>query len=401
MRRNALKADSKHGDARGEGEERREESPGGATPACSTASRTTGASGTGASGTGARMFTRTARQNGTTSKRGMSTLSGVAATLALGGCAIDPSTARLLDQLFPGVDHTEAAGAAAQAVRNLLATPPGAPPATGDASGSVGGVPTEDEVTSTSAAPEETPPAAQTQPGATGESATGESATDAGQGDQGAVDESAVDEGEARTEMAEEAVGDRPESTEDRGDAGNTDDEDDARLDAAAAPADGSAGQHGRQRREGPRGPGGDATHPLTTTVTTKQPGTGPATPTTAEVRALAVQFFDLINEERASVGLRALSVDATLSNAALAQTGQIEARGSLFHQDLHPLLDLGFRTAGENVGVGPGVLVLHDAFVASPGHYANIVNPAFTRLGVGVLVDADGTIWVAMVFGG
>jgi uncharacterized protein YkwD len=52
-------------------------------------------------------------------------------------------------------------------------------------------------------------------------------------------------------------------------------------------------------------------------------------------------------------------------------------------------------------VGEGPTVMSLHDAFVASPGHYHNIVNPNFTHMGVGVVLTPEGRIWVSFVFGG
>lgn len=44
----------------------------------------------------------------------------------------------------------------------------------------------------------------------------------------------------------------------------------------------------------------------------------------------------------------------------------------------------------GENVGTGPDVGSIMDAFVASPGHYANIVDPEFTHIGVGVVWDGN-----------
>jgi uncharacterized protein YkwD len=36
---------------------------------------------------------------------------------------------------------------------------------------------------------------------------------------------------------------------------------------------------------------------------------------------------------------------------------------------------------------------------MASPGHRANILDGKFTRTGVGVAVDADGTVYVTQVF--
>ena len=41
------------------------------------------------------------------------------------------------------------------------------------------------------------------------------------------------------------------------------------------------------------------------------------------------------------------------------------------------------WRKGGENVGMGGTVSSLFDAFVASPGHYKNLVDPDFSRVGV------------------
>jgi uncharacterized protein YkwD len=51
-----------------------------------------------------------------------------------------------------------------------------------------------------------------------------------------------------------------------------------------------------------------------------------------------------------------------------------------------------------ENSGVGPSVSALDAAFMASAPHRANILNAAYTQIGVGVVV-ADGRVWVAEIF--
>ncbi len=125
------------------------------------------------------------------------------------------------------------------------------------------------------------------------------------------------------------------------------------------------------------------------------------AAPTPAnDTESIESAFFAMINQERAAVGLPALSFDAGLRSAARVQAANIAAAGSLYHQDLHPLLAAGWRTAGENVGYGYDIPGLHAAFVASSGHYANMVNGNFSGLGVGVVVSG-GRIWVAHVFAG
>ena len=41
------------------------------------------------------------------------------------------------------------------------------------------------------------------------------------------------------------------------------------------------------------------------------------------------------------------------------------------------------------------------DQWMASPGHYANMVGARFSHVGVGVVAGSDGRLWVAQVFAG
>jgi hypothetical protein len=52
----------------------------------------------------------------------------------------------------------------------------------------------------------------------------------------------------------------------------------------------------------------------------------------------------------------------------------------------------------GENVGTGWTVQSIQDAFVASPHHYENLVDPVFNYVGIGV-VDSGGKIYVTVDF--
>ena len=135
-------------------------------------------------------------------------------------------------------------------------------------------------------------------------------------------------------------------------------------------------------------------------------------------------QFFALLNQVRAGQGLGALVRDPGLDGVArewsahmaatFARTGVVIRPGVKEHSvppncDLDSLchrpnlaeavtgVEPNWRTAGENVGTGGDIQPLHDAFVASPGHYANIIGK-YNRLGVGVVI-ADGTIWVTFNF--
>ncbi|MPY96273.1 MAG: hypothetical protein GEV08_25395 [Acidimicrobiia bacterium] len=122
--------------------------------------------------------------------------------------------------------------------------------------------------------------------------------------------------------------------------------------------------------------------------------------PASLTLSAAEARVLGQLNEVRASVGLPALGLEAGLVDSARAQAGRISSAGSLFHQDLHPLLGA-WGTAGENVGYGPDVEVVHGALVGSPGHYANMVNGSFSHVGVAVTTSPDGRVWVAQVFAG
>jgi uncharacterized protein YkwD len=76
-------------------------------------------------------------------------------------------------------------------------------------------------------------------------------------------------------------------------------------------------------------------------------------------------------------------------------------------HQDLSAVLSSpgyeGWSTHGENLLVGPqGTTTdsMEAAWMASPGHRANILRAAFTSAGVGYAFS-DGHVWVAVEFGG
>src|SRR5579884_2624267 len=109
-----------------------------------------------------------------------------------------------------------------------------------------------------------------------------------------------------------------------------------------------------------------------------------------------ASQFVADINALRASHGLSRLVVNSTLTSVAWNWSQQMAGAGTLSHNpSLAADLPSGWQKGGENVGVGPDVASLQQAFVNSPEHYANMVDPAFNQIGVAVDVTSSGTMWV------
>ncbi len=105
------------------------------------------------------------------------------------------------------------------------------------------------------------------------------------------------------------------------------------------------------------------------------------------------------INALRASVGVQPLAVDGQLSGLAQGWAQHMAATGVLAHSSLTAGITENWAKLGENVGVGPDNPTVWNAFLHSAEHYANLVDPAFNRVGVGVAIDGRGTEWTCHKF--
>ena len=124
--------------------------------------------------------------------------------------------------------------------------------------------------------------------------------------------------------------------------------------------------------------------------------------------------MFAAHNQLRAASGIAALQLDGTLSAAAAQRAQDMASRGYFAHtsptgETAFSILDAfayGYALAGENIArnnypQNQSVGVAMDGFMNSPGHRANILEPAFTRVGIGVATDASGMIYYAVIFAG
>ncbi|HZB72686.1 MAG TPA: CAP domain-containing protein, partial [Acidimicrobiales bacterium] len=120
---------------------------------------------------------------------------------------------------------------------------------------------------------------------------------------------------------------------------------------------------------------------------------------TTAPAEASPGQFVARINGTRAARGLAPLAVSGQLSAKAQAWAAHMASVGQISHSgNLASGVSANWTKLGENVGVGGTVDALHNAFVASPSHLRNIVDPEYDFIGVGV-VHAGGVMYTAHVF--
>jgi Cysteine-rich secretory protein family len=89
-------------------------------------------------------------------------------------------------------------------------------------------------------------------------------------------------------------------------------------------------------------------------------------------------------NTARISAGLAPLTVNAQLSTVAQAWANKLAAAGTLSHNPALQTLVTNWTVLGENVGMAGDVPTVQNAFMHSPEHKANILDPRFTQMGVG-----------------
>lgn len=112
--------------------------------------------------------------------------------------------------------------------------------------------------------------------------------------------------------------------------------------------------------------------------------------------------MLKLVNAERTKRGLRPLALSTALTAAARAHARDMFERGYFSHvtpEGLTPpdRLDragIPYGVMGENLALAPDVTIAHDGLMNSPGHRANILGAAFTRVGIGVI---DGGVYGEM----
>lgn len=113
-------------------------------------------------------------------------------------------------------------------------------------------------------------------------------------------------------------------------------------------------------------------------------------------------RMLELVNREREKVGVPPLIVDATIIPVARAHSEDMWRRAYFAHEnpegetpfDRMREGGVSFRAAGENLALARTVERAHNGLMNSPGHKRNILDPTFTRIGIGVI---DGGIYGKM----
>ncbi|RYF81111.1 MAG: hypothetical protein EOO29_11580 [Comamonadaceae bacterium] len=122
----------------------------------------------------------------------------------------------------------------------------------------------------------------------------------------------------------------------------------------------------------------------------------------------LEAAMLALVNAERAQVGgLRPLAADTETVDMSRAHSRDMFERSYFAHVtpdgrtpfDRLRAARLGYRAAGENLALARTLDMAHTGLMNSPGHRANILNPAFGRLGIGIVDGGRHGLMVTQTF--
>ncbi|MFP4554017.1 MAG: CAP domain-containing protein [Actinomycetota bacterium] len=110
--------------------------------------------------------------------------------------------------------------------------------------------------------------------------------------------------------------------------------------------------------------------------------------------------FLSKINSTRSANGLGPLKMDGGIQSHARKHTADMIAAGEIYHSsssELQAAAGSGWTKLGENVGRGGSVDSLHQAFMDSSGHRANILGD-YNYAGIGTDTH-NGVLYVTVVF--
>ncbi len=138
-----------------------------------------------------------------------------------------------------------------------------------------------------------------------------------------------------------------------------------------------------------------------------------------ARLAKLELTMMDMVNTERAKVGLGALQWNDDLASVARAHAAEMRDKNYFSHESPTPGITTHldrYRAAGyeaprviaENIFRAWGspkqvslsdVQQGHTALMQSPGHRANILYRDISQIGIGIATDTKGDIWIAQMF--
>ena len=137
-------------------------------------------------------------------------------------------------------------------------------------------------------------------------------------------------------------------------------------------------------------------------------PGNVVYIPNLQDIKTAENEVIRLVNIQRGNIGLPKLSTNWQLSRIARYKSQDMINKNYFSHIsptygspfNMMENFGLKFSAAGENIAMGqqtPSSVVT--AWMNSPGHRANILNPSYTQIGVGLAKNSNGTCYWTQMF--
>lgn len=137
-------------------------------------------------------------------------------------------------------------------------------------------------------------------------------------------------------------------------------------------------------------------------------PGQKITVPSIDDVKAIENEVVRLVNVERSQNGLMALTNNWQLARVARYKSTDMAVINYFDHTSptygspftMMQSFGLKFSAAGENIALGQRTPAeVMTAWMNSPGHRANILNPSYTNIGVGLAKNSSGVCYWTQEF--
>ncbi|HWR43471.1 CAP domain-containing protein [Sporomusa sp.] len=155
-----------------------------------------------------------------------------------------------------------------------------------------------------------------------------------------------------------------------------------------------------------------DSAAPAKGTAPASPPATNPTpsvpqAPKASGVTADEKLAFNLLNADRAANGLPPLKLNLVVTAVAERHAQDEIDRNFFAHVnpdgkspfDRMRSAGISFGYAGENLAINRNVTAAQQAFMNSPGHRANILNPNYKQVGIGVRYSPQGSVYIVQNF--
>lgn len=138
----------------------------------------------------------------------------------------------------------------------------------------------------------------------------------------------------------------------------------------------------------------------------TQSPSTGDDY-TTQSVSAQEQKMVNLLNQDRKNNGLAPLTLDPELCRIARIKSADMRDNHYFAHEsptygrvgEMLKRFGYSYSAAGENIAHHANVDKAQAAFMSSTGHRRNILSTAWTKVGIGIVTDANGFIYATQIF--